>query len=262
MRWVVVLALAATDAGAVERTPVLVELFTSEGCSSCPAADEALAALAAEQPVPGALVVPLELHVDYWNSLGWADPFSLPEATVRQEQHATAGVARGYAAQLYTPQMVVDGTRSFVGNRRLATEAVAQALGLAKRTVRAQAVAVKGGIDVKLQVSAGDARPLVLWLALTEAGLSSQVTRGENRGRTLVHAPVARLLEEVGGVFSAGYTGTLRLAVARSWHLEGLAVVAFVEEKDTGRVVGVGTCRVAPAGESGRTATSLHPPAT
>jgi hypothetical protein len=261
VRWLgVLLGLAGTAAAAMERTPVLVELFTSEGCSSCPVADEALAALATEQPVPGALVVPLELHVDYWNELGWADPFSLPEATARQEHHATAGAARGYASGLYTPEMVVDGTRSFVGNRRLALEAITQALGLPKRAVRVEATSLKGGIDVKLQVSAGDERTLVLWLALTEAGLSSQVTRGENRGRRLVHAPVARLLEELGHVSAAGWAGTVRLAVGRSWQQAGLAVVAFVEEKDTGRVVGVGTCRVAPAPESGSTASVRPPP--
>ncbi|MGO9829829.1 MAG: DUF1223 domain-containing protein [Myxococcaceae bacterium] len=248
-RWLAgVVLVAALDARGAERAPVLVELFTSEGCSSCPPADEALSALEHEQPVSGAQIIPLELHVDYWNSLGWADPFSLPEATARQEQYAAAG-ASASASQLFTPQMVVDGTRSFVGNAELARAAVAQAVARPKRLVRAALRSVPGGVDVELQVGPGEDKPATLWLVLTESGLSSRVTRGENRGRTLFHAPVVRSLEQVATVPGGGWTGTVRLALAQAWRREALKLVAFAQERPSGRVVGVATAPV-PAGNS------------
>jgi hypothetical protein len=260
MRWSVgaVLSLLATAAAAADRTPVLVELFTSEGCSSCPPADEALAALAVQQPVAGAEIIPLELHVDYWNSLGWVDPFSLPEATARQERYASAG-PRG-AGSLFTPQMVVDGTRSFVGNRQLAAAAVGQAMALSKRTVHAELRPAPGGVDVHLLIGPGEEHPVGLWLALTESGLSSKVTTGENQGRTLVHAAVVRSLEQVTTVSAAGWTGTVRLPLVRGWHREALTVVAFVQDRTSGRVVGIGTARMPPVTAAGDSpgAPSLH----
>jgi len=248
------LLLGALHVSAAERSPVLVELFTSEGCSSCPPADEALAALGRQQPVAGAEIVPLELHVDYWNSLGWADPFSLPEATARQEHYASASVPAGYTSQLYTPQMVVDGTRSFVGSEDLARAAVAQALARQKRIVRTDLRPAPGGVDVEVHVGPGEDRSAALWLVVTESGLSSRVTRGENRGRTLVHAPVVRSLEQVAVVPAGGWTGTVRLALAQAWRREALSVVAFAQERETGRVVGVGTARVPATVASGRPA--------
>lgn len=223
---------------------MLVELFTSEGCSSCPAADQALAALAREQPVAGAEIVPLELHVDYWNQLGWADPFSSPEATARQERYAASASVRGYTAGLYTPQMVVDGTRSFVGNRALAVEAVGQSLGLPKRSVSAEARPAPGGVDVELRVGAGEDRAATLFVALSEAGLSSQVTRGENQGRTVAHAPVVRVLEPVATIAGAGWAGSVRLVVTKSWRRENLRIVAFAQDRSSGRVVGIATARL------------------
>jgi len=200
--------------------------------------------------VAGAEIVPLELHVDYWNSLGWADPFSRPEATARQERYAAATQAPGYEAQLFTPQMVVDGTRSFVGNRTLAVQAVTQALGQNKRPVRTELRAAPGGVDVLLQVPPGEGPRLSLWLALTESGLSSRVTRGENQGRTLLHAPVVRTLEQVAAVPAQGWTGTVRLSIAQAWRRDELRVVAFAQEAGTGRVVAVGTARLSPDGQA------------
>ncbi|MGO8970807.1 MAG: DUF1223 domain-containing protein [Myxococcaceae bacterium] len=248
-RWLAgMLFLASFGARGAERAPVLLELFTSEGCSSCPPADEALSSLAREQPVSGAQIIPLELHVDYWNSLGWADPFSLPEATARQEHYAAAGTGAS-DSQLFTPQMVVDGTRSFVGNAELARAAVAQAVARPKRRVHAALRAVPGGVDVELQVGPGEDKPAALWVVLTESGLSSRVTRGENRGRTLFHAPVVRSLEQVAVVPGGGWTGTVRLSLAQAWRREALSVVAFAQERASGRVVGITTAAV-PGGAS------------
>src|SRR5882724_10786173 len=115
--------VAALAAGAT-RTPVVVELFTSEGCSSCPPADDLLSRMAQQQPIANAEVIALEEHVDYWNELGWVDPFSSGEWTARQQVYA--GVLGN--GNSYTPQMVVDGKTEFVGSQsRKALQAVQQA---------------------------------------------------------------------------------------------------------------------------------------
>src|SRR5580700_4664573 len=92
--------------------PVIVELFTSEGCSSCPAADRMLSRLEQTQPIPGAQVIAIEEHVDYWNQTGWTDPFSSPQYRARQNDYAIAFKAN----DIYTPQMVVNGQNAFVGS--------------------------------------------------------------------------------------------------------------------------------------------------
>src|ERR1700679_1178000 len=107
------LALGVPLAIAADRpVPVIVELFTSEGCSSCPAADSLLARLEQAEPVPGAPVGAIEEHVDYWNQLGWTDPFSSPQFRARQNDYAVAF----HANNIYTPQMVVNGQTEFVGS--------------------------------------------------------------------------------------------------------------------------------------------------
>ena len=115
---------AASGNAGGKRAPVVVELFTSEGCSSCPAADAVLAKLEREQPVAGAEVIPLALHVDYWNYLGWSDPFSSHDFSARQSEYANAYGKDG----VYTPQMVVDGVTEFPGgNSSLARDTIAKA---------------------------------------------------------------------------------------------------------------------------------------
>lgn len=228
--------LASAVAVAEPRPPVLVELFTSEGCSSCPPADAALAALARDGGFQHAEVIPLELHVDYWNHLGWADPFSAPEFTARQEEYAR--ILRGDG--LYTPQMVVDGWVSGVASPSGLRRGVEKAAARGKARLEVQVSSARPGLEVTVRPPPGLSGRLRV--ALSEDRLSSKVERGENRGLTLAHAPVARLLIDDGPV--AG-EHRVRLGLSPAWRREQLRVVVFVQDAG-GRVVAVGTAAVPP----------------
>jgi hypothetical protein len=228
-----------TDANAV---PVLVELFTSEGCSSCPPADTVLAGLERTQSVAGARVVPIGLHVDYWDGIGWPDPFSSAQATQRQRAYAPLGSGS------YTPQAVIDGRSETIGSRKGMVEAaVAEAarrphatvaIRLAPRTESTAPVEVMLEIGALPSGSAADAEVLV---ALTQNAVRVDVKRGENAGKVLEHTAVARQLV-VGGPMPAG-GGSLRasLKVPSGVAAKELRVVAFVQERASRRVLGSGT---------------------
>ena len=176
--------------------PVVVELFTSQGCSSCPPADRLLSKMASDPEYRGR-VYPLAFHVDYWNYLGWRDPFSSARWSARQSDYA-----RALGAGNYTPQLVVDGTSECVGSREdevrraveraLATPApgrveLALAAGSDPQTVRATVHARFDG--------AAEGRRIDALVALVEDGLVTPVGRGENGGRTLANDRVVRRLE-------------------------------------------------------------------
>jgi len=235
MRLLPILAvLVPLAALAQPRTPVLVELFTSEGCSSCPQADAALAALSRTQEVKGAEIIPLELHVDYWNQLGWVDPFSAPEFTARQEAYAQVFGGDG----LYTPQLVVDGASSGVGSAGGIRKLVERAATAPKAALEVKVAPASPGLEVTVRAPPGVAGRLSL--ALSEAELSSKVDHGENAGRTLAHAPVARLVVDQGAISPEQ---KVRLGLSKSWRRDRLRVVAFVQDP-RGRVVAVGTAAV------------------
>jgi hypothetical protein len=170
---------------------VLLELFSSEGCSSCPPADTLLDKLEQTQPVAGVHVIALEFHVDYWNRLGWTDPFSKAEYTERQRAYGQALKK----SNIYTPQMVVDGAVDFVGSsEKSATTALAAAGAVAAPvTLRAD----RSGDTINIQI-APYASALSVYLTRSERGLTTQVPSGENAGKTLHHAPVVRSLELLG----------------------------------------------------------------
>lgn len=179
--------LPATGALSAER-PVVVELFTSQGCSSCPPADAYLTELARGRRD----VLPLAFHVTYWNRLGWRDPFSLEAATERQD-----GYAQRFGDNAFTPQMVIDGTRSVVGSRR---GEVAAAIGQAAPGARAAAAAMRlrregGRISVTVGPGQGSGRVLLVGF---DREHTTAVARGENGGRTLTESNIVRSIRNVG----------------------------------------------------------------
>lgn len=233
-------------------TPVLVELFTSEGCSSCPPADALLARLENSQPVPGAVIIPLKQHVDYWNWIGWTDRFSSAQFSQRQADYAR--VLRN--ENVYTPQMVVDGREEFVGSDALAaSEAIARASHSTKARIELRVSAAEGTDSaVTLAVKAEDIPdimeddPVDLWVAVTESGLASQVTQGENAGRRLAHTAVVRELRSAGRVNTAGSFATeLALSLTPAWKRENLSAVAFLQQQNSRRVIGAARLPLFPA---------------
>ena len=225
----------AAGGAAATAAPVLVELFTSEGCSSCPPADAALAALAAERTIAGAEVIALEEHVDYWNHLGWVDPFS--SATFSRRQAAYADALR---AGVYTPQMVIDGRTELVGSRRDgARDAIARAGASRKVGIRlsVRSAADAAHVRIVLDGSGPIDRGAELWLAITEEALSTTVEAGENGGRTLAHGPVVRILRNVGAVDGRSAIET-DVPTSAAWKAERLRVVAFLQEPTTRAVIG------------------------
>jgi len=226
--------------------PVVVELFTSEGCSSCPAADRLLSRLEQNQPVPGAQVIAIEEHVDYWNQLGWTDPFSSPQYRARQNDYAIAF----HAGNIYTPQMVVNGQTEFVGSdMNRAYHEIGAAAQSATTLVNLSAnLNAKDSdlLDLSVQVSNAKSakwRDSNVYLAVTENGLTTFVQRGENSGRTLRHSAVVRSFGVIGRVNPQGANGgqlvsTLRLP--HEWKRENLHAVVFVQERDTFRITGAG----------------------
>ncbi len=183
------LLLASVSASAQPQSrPVVVELFTSQGCSSCPPADAFLADLARSRPD----VLALGYHVTYWNSLGWRDPYSLDAATQRQRHYARLLSLDN----IYTPQMVVDGRRDVVGSNRRAAVAAIQAAGTQARGPALRLT--HGGGEVTLDVGAGTGRG-ALWLVGYDPEHRTAVGRGENGGRTLLEANIVREIADVGG---------------------------------------------------------------
>ncbi|HKV39379.1 MAG TPA: DUF1223 domain-containing protein [Blastocatellia bacterium] len=230
---------------AEEKPPVLVELFTSEGCSSCPPADRVLAELARSQNEGGAEIIPLEEHVDYWNHLGWRDPFSSAQFSQRQSDYARVFNHDG----VYTPQMIVDGHSEFVGsNMATARQEIARASGTKKVPIKLT-IAPMGAKSYKLHVETGrivGTAPTSLWLAITEDDLSSSVDAGENSGSRLKHTALVRKLEILRtGVKPDGQELTMdhELTADAGWNLNKLDFVVFLQSPRSLQVFGAARIR-------------------
>jgi hypothetical protein len=228
------------------RTAVLVELFTAEGCSSCPPADALLGGMIASQPAPAVEIVGVGEHVDYWNQLGWRDRFSSAAFTARQQTYAD----RLEVGPIYTPQMVVDGVVAFVGSD----------VAAARRAIEQAAAAPHGRLEIDLsQISdreldvivtasalppfdGGDRADLIV--AITEDELRTDIKRGENAGKALTHAAVVRSMTTIGQTKASDGTARARLKIASDWKRDRLKVVAFAQAHKSGRVLA--TSVVAP----------------
>jgi hypothetical protein len=209
------------------RTPVLVELFTSEGCSDCPPADALLEKLDQLQPVAGAEIIVLSEHVDYWDHLGWSDPYSAPMFSRRQESYAERFGLTGP----YTPQMVVDGVTEFVGSDgHRATSAIASAAKAGKVNLRLSRAGANVHVEIDSAPHGGN-----VYMVLADSGATSQVLRGENRGRKLHHVAVVRRMEQI-GKWNGRAPFTKDVSVGEI--AKGGRLVAFVQDPGSGRIWG------------------------
>ena len=235
--------VAAPSRGATQKV-VLVELFTSEGCSSCPPADALLRQVHGMKTPAGQLIVGISEHVTYWNSLGWADPFSSPTYTERQNAYSTSfGLD-----SVYTPQMVVNGREQFVGSDK----------GLLEKAIRKEQdqpepVAVRildagtNGNSLTVRFSASGDKSLAgadIMAVLADDADQSSVLRGENSGRNLAHVSVARSIARIGKLQATGEQ-TVQLPIPASFHNgAGHHLILFVQTRGTGRVLGADTVAV------------------
>jgi hypothetical protein len=228
---------ARSERLAKQNTPVLVELFTSEGCSSCPPADRLLRTLET-QKIAGAEVIVLSEHVDYWDYLGWRDPFSNAQFSKRQSDYGLMFKNNG----IYTPQMIVNGRVEFVGNDpRLAEKEITASVGRPVATVRVSTLSLetpdRGKHVATVQLVVGDLPQtspkdeLEVMLAVTETGLRSKPKDGENHNRELEHTGVVRTLVKAGRVEAPGFAAKVKVPLDPSWKRSSLRVVAFVQER-------------------------------
>ena len=218
--------------------PVVVELFTSEGCSSCPPADEVLATLD-KTPIPGIEIIALGEHVDYWNRLGWVDQYSSEKFSQRQSDYSDAFKLDS----VYTPQMIVDGRDEFNGgNMARARTAITKAAQSPKGSVELALTDQKLSVHVKNlpRITAGEKADVLL--AITENNLRTDVSRGENSGRFLNHSAVVRALSVLGELSpnETSFEATPNLTLAESWRKENLRVAVFVQERGTRRILAAG----------------------
>lgn len=227
------LLLSGSSVGSAEARPiVLVELFTSEGCSSCPPAERLLPTL--DALTTGIDVIALAFHVDYWNYLGWEDRFASPLYSHRQRDYA-----KTVRTNVFTPQLIVDGTKSVIGSDRRGAVALIEAAASTRKaslTLRARS-ASDGRVALDITGDAPDQRS-ELFVAIAEDGLGSDVTRGENAGRRLPQEAVVRQLILLGNVES-GHTvkHSFTVKLDSEWNPERLRYVVWVQSSESRRVL-------------------------
>ncbi len=226
-----------------QSAPVVLELFTSQGCSSCPSADRLLSKLAQSKTWEGK-VLPLAFHVDYWNYIGWTDPFSSREWSERQERYA----AVFDSDRIYTPQLVFNGSLECVGSDEAAVGRLLRKLSAVSAAFEVAVSARWAAAGLTISASAhrlapadGSEEAPSLLVAITESGLSTPVGRGENARRTLHNDFVVRRLLRVGP------TGSLEVPVDPDWGRDRLSLVAFVQEPRSRRILGAAAAVIEPA---------------
>jgi hypothetical protein len=239
-------AFAVAQTPQTNRTPVLVELFTSEGCSTCPPADTLLAKLEQVQPVDGAEIIVLGEHVDYWDGQGWHDRFSSHQYTERQNEYC----GRLHVDNSYTPQMIVDGTDQFVGHDAIhAVNSIQHAaqipkikLILSQPVVDAQKVSASVSSPAPTTTKKAD-----LYAALVDPKDTTEVRGGENGGHRLHHVGVVRSLQRVGKLKDLG-TGPVSFSLNAPADAKPgeMRVVVFAQESGQGAVLGAASAGVTP----------------
>lgn len=212
----------------------VVELFTSQGCSSCPPADRVLREMIDDAEKTGKAVYGLSFHVDYWNYLGWKDPYSRSEFSDRQRKYNQRLKSRGS----YTPQMIVNGTSEFVGSKRgYANQEVSYALEkpakVAVKISDLEADKAKSQLELTYQI-AGACQGCQIHIAAVERNLKDAVKRGENHGRTLQHDNVVRAFDTQDFEVSDRVT----LDLPKGMNFSESSVIVYVQERDFGRIVG------------------------
>jgi len=244
--WLVASAPQALH-GSDPRTPVLVELFTSEGCSSCPPADRFLQKLDG-QPIEGAEMVVLSEHVDYWNHIGWKDPYSARFYSERQSAYAK----RFGLDSVYTPQMVVDGASEFVGgDSTLADKAFRKALGVPKISVHLSSISADASNTLHAHLETGTLEASFgspeaeVYVAVALNRAESQVSAGENAGHRLAHVSVVRSLTKIGALKQGqALVQDVQLKLESGSDSRNLRLIAFVQEPRQGRVLGAASLLV------------------
>ena len=212
--------------------PVVVELFTSQGCSSCPPADALIHDIANDPALRGR-VIPLAFHVDYWDSLGWRDPFSSAEWTQRQARYARTM----HLSSTYTPQAVVNGTREFVGSNRSALSAALEKASNEKSRADVTLTARREGNSLIATVNATVPANDDLMLAVVEDGVTTKIEHGENAGRTLTNDAIVRKLIRV-----APRQATVKVPLDAAWR--DVSATAFIQDRSTLAISAAATAQV------------------
>src|SRR6266567_3380007 len=220
------------------KSPVVVELFTSEGCSDCPPADDLLSAMA-QHSTTAALadlnIIPLSFHVTYWDEQGWHDRFDDARYTERQRDYQS----QFHIPSIYTPQSVIDGQYETVGNSAQKVIGLIRRAAAEPKPVEVEISASTDSVMVTAHTTNDKATGKVL-LAVTEDGLTTEVKAGENRSKTLHHNAVVRSLEDLGRLKNGAFSRTVSLKLKKEWQRDKLHLIVLVQENN-GHVLGAGT---------------------
>lgn len=216
------------------KTPILLELFTSEGCSSCPPADRLLGLIAKEQPHEQTEIITLGFHVDYWNHDGWRDRFSSSSFTDRQSAYSRQFKLDGD----YSPQLVVDGATQVVGSNSVkVNDAINSRLSSVKAIIKTEIKSDKLHVDIS---GIPDQKGATVYLAVAESGLVSNITAGENSGARLTHISVVRDLHSIGKIAGGGKAITIDTALPTdtAWKVENIKYVVFIQDNANLHILG------------------------
>jgi hypothetical protein len=224
-------------------TPILLELFTSEGCSSCPPVDEFVRHMDESQPVAGAQIIVLSEHVDYWDHDGWKDKYSSSQFTERQNGYVHAMNLQ----TAYTPQMVLDGYIELKGSSSEIEQTFAKELKVTKIPVRIASAKIEAPsqLKVKVEADAPEKHGGTIWLAVALDHAASQVSAGENSGKQLQHVAVVEELRKVGKLDKGKpFSQDVAVRLKPDTDTKNLRIIAFIQESNEGKVLGVAGVKV------------------